>query len=79
MFGLHGDGLQTFSGQEVEDADLSIRAAGQQAEEEQSQRFNLPARRPAAVLVTDKVISERPPQGGHLEDARGAFRGVNSS
>lgn len=53
ILGLHRDHFQTFSSQEVEHADLSIRAAGQHAKEDQSQRFNLPARKPAAALVTE--------------------------
>lgn len=69
IFGLYRDHFQTVSSQEVEHTNLSIRAAGQHAKEDQSQRFNLPARKPAAILVTDVVILERPPRGGHLENA----------
>lgn len=62
VFGLCRDHFQTVSSQEVEHANLSIRAAGQHAKEDEAQRFNLPAGRSAAVLVTRSVL-ERTSQG----------------
>lgn len=68
IFSLYRDHFQTVSSQEVEHANLSIRAAGQHAKEDQSQRLNLPVRKPAAGLETWSVL-EKTPQGAHLENA----------
>lgn len=57
ILGLGREHLQTFSSQEVEDANLSIRAAGQHAKEDEAQRFDLPAGRSAAETTFRKDIS----------------------
>lgn len=62
-FGLCRDHLQAVSSQEVEHADLPVDAAGQHAEEDKSQRSDLPAAKPAAGFATGRqsVLETAPP------------------